>query len=84
MDKQTEGIVASVKKQWWLSIRTKALRTSPLDGVVFPHIMKVRYTVDGKEYTKRKWINAGLPVPKVGSAVQVLYNSDKPSKAKVM
>ena len=32
----------------------------------------------------RVWINAGLPVPKAGSAVQVLYNSDKPSKAKVI
>ncbi len=84
MDKQTAGIVVSVKKQWWLSIRTKALRTGPLDGTVFPYIMKVKYTVDGQEYSKRVWINAGLPVPEVGSAVQVLYNSDKPSKAKVM
>lgn len=84
MDRQTEGTVVSVKKQWWLSIRTKALRTGPLDGTIFPHIMKVRYSVDGKEYTRRKWINAGLPVPEVGSAVQVQYSSDKPSKAKVM
>ena len=84
MEKQTEGIVVSVKKQWWLSIRTKALRTGPLDGTVFPHIIKVQYTVDGKEYTRRKWIHAGRPVPKLGSAVQVLYDSDKPSKAKVM
>ncbi len=84
MEKQTEGIVVSVKKQWWLSIRTKALRTGPLDGTVFPYIIKVQYTVDGKEYTRRKWIHAGRPVPKLGSAVQVLYDSDKPSKAKVM
>ena len=83
MDNQTEGIVVSVKKQWWLSVRTKALRTGPLDGTVFPHIMKVKYTVDGKEYTKRKWIHAGLPVPKVGSAAQVTYDSEKPSRAKV-
>ena len=84
MNKQTKGIVASVKKQWWLSIRTKALRTGPLDGTIFPHIMKVKYTVDGKEYTKRIWIHAGLSVPKVGSAVQIVYDSDKPSKAKVV
>ena len=84
MDKQTEGIVISVKKQWWLSIRTKALKTSPSDGAIFPHIMKVKYTVDGQEYTKRVWINAGLPVPKVGSAVQLLYSLDRPSKAKII
>ena len=53
MDKQTAGIVVSVKKQWWLSVRTKALRTGPLDGTVFPYIMQVKYTVDGQEYTKR-------------------------------
>ena len=84
MDKQTEGIVISAKKQWWLSIRTKALRTGPLDGTIFPYIIKVKYTVDGKEYSKRKWINAGKTVPDVGSVIQVLYNTDKPSKAKVL
>ena len=84
MDKQTEGIVVSVKKQWWLKINSKQLRTGPLDGATFPYIIKVKYTVDGNEYIKWKWISAGLPVPKAGSAVQVLYNSDKPSKAKVM
>ena len=83
MDTQTEGIVVSVKKQWWLSIRTKPLRTGPLDGTIFPYIIKVKYTVDGKDYSKLVWINAGLPVPEVGSKVQVKYNSDKPSKAKV-
>ena len=50
MDKQTEGIIVSVKKQWWLSVRTKPLKTGPLDGTIFPHIMKVKYTVDGKNY----------------------------------
>ena len=84
MDKQTEGIVVSVKKQRWLSIRTKSFKTGPSDGTVSPHIMKVRYTVDGKEYTKRVWIHAGRPVPTEGSTVRVMYSADKPSKAKVM
>ncbi|MBQ8162193.1 MAG: sugar ABC transporter permease [Clostridia bacterium] len=84
MDKQTEGIVVSVKKQWWLKINSKQPRTDPLDGATFPHIIKVTYTVDGNDYTKWKWVNAGLPAPKVGNTVQVLYSSDKPSKAKVI
>ncbi|MBR5658928.1 MAG: sugar ABC transporter permease [Lachnospiraceae bacterium] len=82
MECKTEGTVISVKKQWWCSIRTKAFRTGPLDGTVFPHIVKVKYTVDGKEYTKRKWIHAGQPVPEVGGSVQLTYDSDKPSKVK--
>ena len=84
MDKQTEGIVVSVKKQWWLSVRTKSFKTGPLDGTVFPHIMKVKYTSDGKEYVRRVWIHAGMPVPAEGSKVRVVYRADKPSKAKVM
>ncbi len=84
MDIQTEGIVVYARKKWWLSIRTKAFRTGPLDGTIFPYIIKVSYTVDGKEYTKRAWINAGLPVPAVGSKVQVLYRSDKPKKARIL
>lgn len=84
MDKQTEGIVVSAAKQWWLKINTKPLRTGPLDGAVFPYIIKVRYTVDGREYTKRAWIGPGRPVPAVGSAVQVSYSAEKPSKARLL
>ena len=84
MEKQTEGIVISVKKQWWLKINTKALRTSPTDGAAFPHTVKVKYIVDGNEYIKRAWIGAGRPVPQEGSTVPVLYNTEKPSEAKLM
>ena len=83
MDQQTEGTVVSVKKQWWLKINTKPFRSGPLDGAAFPHIITVKYTVDGNEYTKRAWIGAGHPVPQVGSTVHVMYRADKPSKAKV-
>ena len=59
MDKETTGTVISVKKQWWLKINTKSVRLHALDGAIFPHIIKVEYTVDGQTYTKRKWIGAG-------------------------
>ena len=84
MEIQTEGIVVSAPKLWWLSIRTKSFKTGPLDGTVFPYVIKVRYTVDGKDYTKRAWINAGLPVPAVGSKLPLMYRSDKPSKARIL
>ena len=51
MDQETMGTVISVKKQWWLKINTKPVRTHALDGAIFPHIIKVQYTVDGKTYT---------------------------------
>lgn len=84
MDKQTTGIVIAATKQWWLKVNRKPMRMHSLDGAEFPYIIKIEYTVDGKAYTKRKWINAGDPVPKVGSNVQVMYNSDKPSKARIL
>ena len=83
MDKETIGTVISVQKQWWLKINTKPVRTGPLDGAIFPHIIKVQYTVNGKTYFKRKWIGANDSVPAAGSSVTVLYCEEKPGKAKV-
>ena len=83
MDKETSGAVVSVAKQWWLKVNTKPIRMGTLDGATFPHIIKVRYVVDGNTYIKRKWIGAGEAVPAVGNEVTVLYCSNKPSKAKV-
>lgn len=83
MDQETVGTVVSVARQWWLKINKKPARVMGTDGAVFPHVVKVKYTVDGKDYFKRKWIRAGAPVPCVGSTAAVLYRGDKPSKAKV-
>ena len=84
MDKETMGTVISVKKQWWLKINTKPVRTHTLDGAIFPHIIKVQYTVDGKTYTKRKWIGANSQPPVAGSSVTVLYYGNNPKKAKIL
>ena len=82
MEKETTGTVVSVAKQWWLKVNTKPVRLHPLDGATFPHIIKVKYAVDGKEYICRKWINAGHHVPAKGSTITVVYRTDKPSKSK--
>ena len=84
MDKEITGTVVSVAKQWWLKINTKAVRMGPLDGAIFPHIIKVQYVVGEETYTKRKWIGAGKPVPAIGSKLTVLYSTDKPGKARVL
>ena len=55
-----------------------------LDGAVFPYIIMVQYTVNGREYKKAKWISAGKPVPDIGSTLSVLYCESKPSKARVL
>lgn len=83
MNIKTTGTVISRSKQWWLKVNRKPVRLHALDGAEFPYIIKVRYTVDGTEYTKRKWIPAGDAVPEIGSSVSVVYDETKPSKAKI-
>lgn len=83
MNKTTTGIIISINRQWWLKINTKHVRIHPLDGAVFPHIIKVKYTVNGREYTKRKWIGAKEKLPALQSTVTVIYCEEKPSRAKI-
>ena len=84
MNIETNGKVISVSKQWWLKVNTKAVRMHPLDGAIFPHIIKISYTVNGKEYIKRKWIKAAYTVPAVGSSVKLVYSENKPTRADVI
>ena len=84
MNIETNGKVVSVSKQWWLKVNTKAVRMHALDGAIFPHIIKIRYTVNGKEYIKRKWIKASYTVPAVGSSVKLVYSENKPTRADVI
>ena len=81
---ETNGIVLSASKQWWLKVNTKPVRLHTLDGAVFPYIIKVQYTVNGVEYIKRKWIKAGEPVPQPGSFVKLVYSESNPGKAEII
>lgn len=49
MEKETMGTVISVTKQWWLKVNRKPVRVHAMDGAAFPHTIKVKYTIDGKE-----------------------------------
>lgn len=84
MQKRTEGTVISVKKQWWLKVNTKAFRKGPQDGALFPHVIKVRYTVDGAEYLKSIWIGAQYPVPEEGGTVQLVFDDARPDRVRVV
>ncbi len=84
MEQKIIGTVVSVKKQWWLKVNAKPVRMHALDGAAFPHIIKVRYVVNGTEYFKRRGIRACDQSPVVGAEVTVLYDENKPSKSKVL
>ena len=76
MDKETTGIVISVS-----SIPLLGVRLPFSDCFMCPHIIKVKYSADGKDYIKRLWIGRDYPVPDVGSSVKVIYCAAKPTKA---
>lgn len=84
MYKETTGEIISASKQWWLKINSKSFRTVGTDGALYPYIIKVKYTVEGKYYTKRKWINAGVTIPDVGAFVKVQYDENKPKKVIIL
>lgn len=84
MDRETTGTVIAATKQWWLKVNTKPVRRHGTDGAIYPYVIKVVYDAGGTEYVKKKWIGAGKPVPGVGMAVKVVYDDNKPSKAKVL
>lgn len=84
MEGRTKGTVISVKKQWWLKVNTKAVRLHPLDGATFPHIVTVKYTVNGKEIIRKKWLGAHMIPPSADEQVTVIYRQDKPTKFRLM
>lgn len=84
MERETFGTVIDVSEQWWFKLNTKALRTHSPDGAIFPHVVRVRYTVNGKEYTCRKWFSTGTLCPAIGQTIKVRYADAKPSKAHII
>ena len=84
MQRETIGTVIAVSRQAWLKINRKAIRAHSTDGAVYPHILKVGYQVDGVNYTKRKWLGPGRPVPAVGESVKVRYAENEPNKAELL
>lgn len=80
---KTTGVIISTMKLWMIKINKKPIRTHALDGAAFPYIVKVKYTVDGKEYVKRKFVGTYSTCPKEGNSVTVNYQDDVPSKCKL-
>lgn len=83
MQQTTTGTVVSDTKLWWCKINRKPVRLHAMDGADFPHIIRVRYTVNGTEYTKRKFFGTSCGCPQVGQTVCVRYQTDHPAKCEI-
>ena len=83
MEKRTTGIIIAVKNLWWIKVNRKLVRTTSLDGASFPHLITVKYTVDGKEYIRRSIISIYTACPAEGETVSVIYQEGNPAKSKI-
>ena len=82
--KETTGIVTEVKTCWWLKINTKAVRTHPGDGAVYPHIIHFTYCVNEKDYAGKRYVNWNKQCPIKGEHIAVHYEEAAPEKYAVI
>ncbi len=79
-NEETIGKIIKVKKLWWLKINKKTIRTTTLDGAIFPSSLQVQYNVNDNEYVGKKIVAWDESLTQVGQDVIVSYNEDKPKK----
>ena len=79
-NEETVGKIIKVKKLWWLKINKKPIRTTSLDGAIFPSSLQVKYSVNDNEYVGKKIVAWDDSFTQVGQDVIVSYKEDKPQK----
>ncbi len=79
----TKGTIKKATKCWWIKVNTKPVRLHPLDGAIFPYFMTFTYTVNGIEYTKRKYIGLRADAIGIFGNVDVYYDKEKPSRCAI-
>ena len=79
-NEETVGKIIKVKKLWWLKINKKPIRTTSLDGAIFPSSLQVKYSVNDNEYIGKKVVVWEDSETQIGSDVIVSYNEEKPQK----
>ena len=79
-NEETVGKIIKVKKLWWLKINKKTIRTTSLDGAIFPSSLQIQYSVNDKKYVGKKIVVWDDRFTQVGQDVVVSYKEDKPQK----
>ena len=80
---RTTGKILKVHKCWWLKVNKSSVRINVLDGALFPHLMTVSYSVNGKKYKKTKFIGLRENLIGIFGTVDVFYDKDKPSRCTI-
>lgn len=77
---KTAGTVTEVKPCYFLKINQKPLRSTPLDGAAFPHIIHFTYQVDGTVYRGRRFVNWNRTPPRRGGRITVYFDPNRPAR----
>ena len=77
---RVRGVVTAAETCWWLKVNKSAFRTHPLEGAAFPHMIRFRYCVDGREYTGGRVFDAFSRCPQVNEVIDVYVDGSDPSK----
>ena len=80
---RTTGKILKVHKCWWLKVNKSPVRINGLDGTLFPYLMTVSYSVNGKKYKKTKFIGLRENLIGIFGTVDVFYDKDKPSRCAI-
>ena len=80
---KTTGKILKVHKCWWLKVNKSPVRINGLDGTLFPYLMTVSYSVNGKKYKKTKFIGLRENLIGIFGTVDVFYDKDKPSRCTI-
>lgn len=77
---RTDGIVTEVRTCWWLKVNTKPVRSSALDGALFPHIIHFSYSAGGREHTGKRFLNYAIAPPVPGERIEIYYDGNDPRR----
>ena len=81
---QTVGTVTKVTTCYWFKVNTKAVRTRPGDGALYPHIIHFTYRVGGQAYEGKRWVMWNKRCPVKDERITVYYEKNAPEKYAVM
>jgi len=79
-ENRTNGKIEKVTKCWWIKVNKKLVRMNTLDGGLFPYLMTVSYTANGRKYKKTKYIGLKEGLIGIYGTVNVYYDKSKPSR----
>ena len=76
----TGGTITGIKTCWWIKVNKKPIRTQPLDGAAFPHIIYFSYSVNGRPYKGNRYMSWYALCPQVNEHITVYYDKTNPAR----